>query len=66
MHPDTDANCLAAREQLSLRRLCKGAESIDELARDLEKLLDQASPGFPADTRGAELRMFPLDELSTR
>jgi len=46
---------LAAREQLSQRRFCEGIESIDELARDLEKLLNQASPGLPAATHKAEL-----------
>ena len=63
LYPDTDENRLAAREQLSLRRLREGAESIDELARDLEKLLDQASPGLPADTREAELRFHLMSSL---
>ena len=63
LHPDTDENHLAAREQLSQRRLREGAESIDELARDLEKLLDQASPGLPADTREAELRFHLMNSL---
>ena len=41
LDPDTDEHWLAARDQLSHRRLREGVESIDELARDLEKLLDQ-------------------------
>ena len=57
LNPDTDENRLAAREQLSLRRLRDGVESIDELARDLEKLLDQASPQLPAETRETESRL---------
>ena len=32
---DTEANSLSTSEQLSLRRLHEGDESIDELARDL-------------------------------
>ena len=48
LDPDTDKHRLAARDQLSHRRLQEGVNSIDEQARDLEKLLDQASPGFPS------------------
>ena len=63
LNPDTDENRLAAREQLSLRSLRDGAESIDELARDLEKLLDQASPQLPAETRETELRFHLMNSL---
>ena len=63
LHPDTDENRLAAREQLSQRRFHEGAESIDELARDLEKLLDQASPGLPAATRETELCFHLMNSL---
>ena len=67
LHPDTDENRLAAREQLSLRRFREGAESIDlgidELAGDLEKLLDQASPGLPAAIRETELRFHLMNSL---
>ena len=40
LNPDTDEDCLAAREQLTHRRLQEGTESLDELARDIETLLD--------------------------
>ena len=63
LDPDTDEHRLAARDQLSQRRLREGLESIDELARDLEKLLDQASPGLPAATREAELRFHLINSL---
>jgi len=38
-------------------------ESIDELARDFEKLLDQASPGFPSAMREMELRFHLINSL---
>jgi len=63
LNPDSDEHRLAAREQLSQRRLREGVESIDELARDLEKLLDHASPGLPAATREAELRFHLINSL---
>ena len=55
LSPDTDEDRLTARDELSKRRL-RDQESVDELARDIEKLLDKASPGLPADARDMELR----------
>ena len=55
LSPDTDEDRLSAREALSRRRLREDRESIDELARDLERLLDKASPGLPAEIRDTEL-----------
>lgn len=52
--PDTDEDRLSAREALSRRRL-RDQESVDELARDVEILLDKASPGLPADIKEGEL-----------
>ena len=46
---------IVAREWLS-RRVLREGESIDELSRDLEKLLERASPEFPAEIRDSELR----------
>ena len=37
--PDTDEERLRARDELARRRLREGTEYVDELARDLEKLL---------------------------
>ena len=37
LDPDTDEHHLAARDQLFQRRLHEGVESIDEMARDLDK-----------------------------
>ena len=55
LSPDTDEDRLTARDELSKRRL-RDQESVDELARDIEKLLDKASPGLPADAKDMELR----------
>jgi len=53
--PDTDEDRMVAREKLSMRKFQDGGESIDELACDLERLLDRASPGLPANVRDTEL-----------
>ena len=63
LDPDTDEHRLAACDQLSQTHLREGLESIDKLARDLEKLLDQASPGLPATTREAELHFHLINSL---
>lgn len=64
--PDTEEDRLAAREQLSKRKLREGRESIDEVARDLEKLLDKASPGLPVEIRDTELRYHLINSLPER
>ena len=63
LDPDTDEHRLAARDQLSHRCLREGLENIDELTRDFEKLLDQASPGLPSATCEAELRFHLINSL---
>ena len=63
LNPDTDENRLEAREQLMFRRFREGCESVDELARDLEKLLDRSSPGLPAEIRETELRFHLMNSL---
>jgi len=63
LNPDTDEDRLAAREQLTRRRFREGSESIDELARDLETLLDHSSPGLPANIHDAELRFHLMNSL---
>ena len=55
LSPDTDEDRLSARDELARRRLRDG-ESVDELARDMEKLLDKASPDLPPEARETELR----------
>ena len=35
LNPDTDENCMVAREQLMLRRFREGVKSVDKLAQDL-------------------------------
>ena len=47
LSPDTEEDRLSTQEELAHRHFREGQESIDELARDIEKLLDKASPGLP-------------------
>jgi len=60
---DTDEDRMATRERLSVRKFREGGESIDELACDIERLLDRASPGFPANLRDTELRYHLINAL---
>ena len=60
LNPDTDEDRLVACEQLTRRRFREESESIDELARDLETLLDRSSP---ANIRDAELRFHLMNSL---
>ena len=53
---DTNEDRLAAHEQLSRRCYRERGESIDELARDIKKLLNWLSPGLPAEVHDSELR----------
>lgn len=63
LNPDTDENRLVARVQLRIRRFREGCESLDELTRDLERLLDKSSPGLPAEIRETELRFHFMNSL---
>ena len=63
LSPDTDEDRMVAREKLSVRKFRDGGESIDELARDLERLLDRASPGLPVNVRDTELRFHLINAL---
>ena len=62
LNPDTDEDRLSTRDELSQRRL-SDRESVDELARDIEKLLDRASPGLPVEAREMELRYHLMSAL---
>ena len=66
LSPDTEEDRLAARERLSRRKLQEGKESIDEVAYDLEKLLDKSSPGLPTAIRDTELRYHLINSLPER
>ena len=44
LSPNTDEDRACAREQLAQRKLHEDRESVDELARDLERLLDKVFP----------------------
>ena len=63
LNPDTDKSRMVAREQLGLRQFQEGFESMDELARYLERLLDRSSPGLPAETRETELRFHLMNSF---
>ena len=58
LNPDTDEDHLAAHEQLTQKCFREGGESIDELAQDIDKLLDRSSPELPAEVRNSELRFY--------
>ena len=61
--PDTDKDRIRAHEQLSQRRLHEERESVDELAHDLERLLDKASPDLPTQVRDKELKFHLMNAL---
>ena len=63
LNPDTDEDRLAAHEQLTGRRFRERGESIDELAQDIEKLLDRSSPGLPAEVRDSGLQFHLMSAL---
>ena len=62
LSPDTDEDRLSARDALSRRRL-RDQESVDELARDIEKLLERASPDLSAEAKETELRFHFVGAL---
>ena len=66
LSPDMEEDRLTAHEQLPVRKFREGGESIDELARDLERLLDKASPGLPAAVRDSELCFHLMNSLPER
>ena len=53
----------SSRDKLGRRKLHENQESIDELARDIEKLFDSTSPGLPEANCQAELRYHLLNAL---
>ena len=63
LNADTDENCMVVHEQLMLRQFREGCKSIDELARDLERMLDRSSPGLPAEIHEAKLQFHLMNSL---
>ena len=55
LSPDTDEERLRAQDEMSRRRFREGSENVNELARDLEKLLEKASPDLPPAVKSTEL-----------
>ena len=66
MCPNFEEDCLAAHQQLSKRKLQERRESIDKVACDLEKLLDKASPGLPAEIQDTKLCYHLINSLAER
>ena len=63
LSPDTAEERLVAREELHRKKFVEGRESIDEMARCIERLLDKASPGLPANVRDCELQYHLINAL---
>ena len=63
LSPNTEKDRQSARDELGRRKLRENQESIDELARNIEKLFDSASPGLPDANRQAELHYHLLNAL---
>ena len=59
----TEEDRQSARDELGTRKFHENQESVDELARDIEKLFDSASPGLPEANRQAELCYHLLNAL---
>ena len=66
LSPDTNEDRICGSEQLSRRKLQGDRESVDELAHDLEHLLDKASPDLPIDIRDRELKFHLMSALSEK
>ena len=64
LSPDTAEERLVAREELNRKKFVQeGRESIDEMAHCIERLLDKASPGLPANVRDSELQYHRINAL---
>ena len=63
LSPDTAEERFIAREELSRKKFVEGRESIDELARCIERLVDKASPGLPDNVRANELQYHLINAL---
>ena len=61
--PDTDEERLIANNELSHKKLKEGQESIDGLARDIEKLLERASSDLPNAVKKTELHFHLINAL---
>jgi len=68
LSPGTDEDCvyIYAREQLAQRKFRGDRESVDKLARELERLLDKASPGLLVEIRDRELKYHLMNALPER
>ena len=63
---DEDRVYIYAREQLAQRKFRGDRESVDKLARELERLLDKALPGLLVEIRDRELKYYLMNALPER
>ena len=63
LSPDTDEERLRARDELARRQFKEDLESVDELAQDLERLLEKSSPDLPTAVKSTELRFHLINAL---
>jgi len=63
---DTDEEKPKAQDELVHRQFREDVESVNELARDLERLFEKASPDLPAAVRSTELRFHLINALPRR
>ena len=63
LSPDTAEERLIARKELSRKKFVERRESIDELACCIERLVDKASPGLPANVHSSELQYHLINSL---
>ena len=57
---------LVAREELNRRKFVEGRKSIHEIASCIERLLNKASPGLPANICNSELQHHLINALSEK
>jgi len=61
--PDTEEDRQSASDKLGQQKLRENKKSIDKLARDIEKLLESASPGLSEANSQAELHYHLVNAL---
>ena len=60
---DTAEERLVAHEELNRQKFIKDRESINEMARCIERLLNKASPGLPVNVRDSKLQHHLINAL---
>ena len=63
--PDTEEDRMVSSEQMARRQLREN-ESVDKLARDIQKLFDQVYSRLPTAVRDSELRFYFMNSLPNK